>query len=291
MKATILLDVPEEAAKKCSQIAGIPVTLNDPHDAEIQIGMRRFVPTTSLKMVQTVSAGVDHLNFREFDHSVLFCSNAGAFSDSVAQHAFALILSQSNKICHFNSEIRAGRYSKEPVITVRGLTLGILGYGGIGQSCARIARGLEMKVIAYTRSRKEDGLVDSYTDSSEELMKISDIVIIALPLTSKTRGIVNLKLLKSFRGSIIVNVARADIVDRNDMEKFLKENRNVFYLTDVWWNEPAIQLPLPENVVLTPHVAGISQDSMESALLRACENVRRYIDGQPGNVVNVSEYL
>ncbi len=286
-----MLEVGSDIAEKCSAAAGIPVDVKNPDGADIQIGMREFVPTPDLKLVQTVSAGVDHINFRNFPDRVVFCSNAGAFSDSVAQHAFALILSSTNRICRFSSEIRSGTYRKDLVHTLYGETLGILGYGGIGQSCARIARSLGMKVLAYTRSRKNDGFVDRYADSPEDIMSDSSVVIIALPLTSATRNFVDRRLLKKFHGSIIVNVARADIVAREDMLEFLRENPGMLFLSDVWWNEPDIELPLPENSVVTPHVAGISQESMSTALMRACGNVRKYLDGKPEHVVNIKEYL
>ncbi|MCL4307322.1 MAG: 2-hydroxyacid dehydrogenase [Candidatus Thermoplasmatota archaeon] len=291
MRATIMLDVGADIAEKCSAVAGIPIDVKNPDGADIQIGMRDFVPTPDLKLVQTVSAGVDHLNFRNFSDRVEFCSNAGAFSDSVAQHAFALILSNTNKICQFNSEIRSGTYRKDLVHTLYGETLGILGYGGIGQSCARIARSLGMKVLAYTRSRRDDGYVDRYTDGPEEIMSGSSVVIIALPLTSATRKYVGSKLLQKFKGTMIVNIARADIVAKDDMMAFLKENPGVMFLSDVWWNEPNVELPLPENSVLTPHVAGISQESMSTALMRACGNVKKYLEGKPEHVVDVKEYL
>ena len=286
-----MLDVGVDIAEKCSAVAGIPVDVKNPDGADIQIGMRDFVPTPHLKLVQTISAGVDHLNFRNFSDRVLFCSNAGAFSDSVAQHAFALILSSTNRICRFNDEIRSGVYRKDLVHTLYGETLGILGYGGIGQSCARIARSLGMKVLAYTRSRRDDGYVDRYADSPEEVMSGSSVVIIALPLTTATRNYIDRKLLQKFRGNIIVNIARADIVSKGDMIVFLKENPGVMFLSDVWWNEPNVELPLPENSVITPHVAGISQESMTTALMRACGNVKKYLEGKPEHVVNVKEYL
>ncbi len=117
------------------------------------------------------------------------------------------------------------------------------------------------------------------------------MVIIALPLTTATRNYVDRKLLQKFRGNIIVNIARADIVSKGDMIAFLKENPGVMFLSDVWWNEPNVELPLPENSVITPHVAGISQESMTTALMRACGNVKKYLEGKPEHVVNVKEYL
>lgn len=290
VKATILRDVSPEVIEKCSRITGLEVTANQPDDADIQIVLHTFVPTDRVKMIQTVSAGVDHLEFGKLKDGVILCSNAGAFSDPVAEHAFAMILAHVKKIFQFTEETRNGVYRKDRVRTLSGMSLGILGHGGIGRSAARIAKALGMTVNAYTRTVKEDSNVDRFIDSPEELVKNCEVLFLALPLTKKTNGMVNRPLLSMFKGSIIVNMARSDIVDEKDMLDFLKEHEDVWYLTDVWWNEPDVAFPIPPNAMLTPHVGGISRESAEGAFIRACTNVRRYLDGKPENVVDVSEY-
>lgn len=290
VKVTILRDVSPEVIEKCAGITGQEVTSNQPEDAEIQIVLNKFIPTDSVKMIQTVSAGVDHLDFSSLKDGVTLCSNAGAFSDPVAEHAFAMILVHVKKIFQFTDETRKGVYRKDRVRTLSGMTIGILGHGGIGRSAARIAKALGMTVYAYTRTVREDSNVDRFLPSPEELVKNSELLFLALPLTQKTDGIVNGELLSFFKGSIIVNMARADIVDEDDMLHFLEEHSDVWYLTDVWWNEPDVKFPIPPNAMLTPHVGGISKESVNEAFLRACTNVRRYIEGKPENVVDVSEY-
>lgn len=291
MKATILHDVSDEVINKCSEITGIPVSKESPDDAEIQIILRKFIPTEHLKFVQTVSAGVDHLKFPELPEGVTLCSNAGAFSDPVAEHAFAMILAHEKKILEFTSDTKNGTYRKMRVDTLNGLTLGILGHGGIGRSSARIAKGFRMNVSAYTRSVKEDENVDEFVHSAVELVEKSDVLLLALPKTTQTIGMVNADLLSHFRGSLIVNVARADIVNEKDMLDYLKAHPEVFYLSDVWWNEPDVKFPIPENAMLTPHVGGISKESADNAFLLACSNVKRYLEGKPENLVKISEYI
>lgn len=290
MKVTILREVSPEVVEKCSKITGLEVTVNQPEDAEIQIVLEKFAPTDRVKMIQTVSAGVDHLKFNELPTGVMLCSNAGAFSDPVAEHAFAMILAHAKKICQFSAQTKNGVYRKDRVDTLNGLSFGILGHGGIGRSSAKIARALGMRVIAYTRSAREDINVDRFVQSPEELVGESDVLLIALPKTNETLGLVDGKLLSHFKGSLMVNMARADIVNEDDMKGFLKKNPDVFYLSDVWWNEPEVDFPIPENAMLTPHVGGISKESADNAFVLACTNVRRYLDGRPENIVKVSEY-
>lgn len=290
MKATILHNVSPDVVEKCSAITGIEVTLQKPDDADIQIVLAKFIPTDKLKVIQTTSAGVDHLEFSRLPDGVELFSNAGTFSDPVAEHAFAMILSHEKKICHFFSETRKGNYRKESVGTLSGRTLGILGHGGIGRSCARLAKAFGMNVNAFTRSPREDPNVDRFLSTAEELVSNCEILLLALPKTKATLGIVNSELLGRFNGDIIVNMARSDIVAENDLKAFLKRNPEKVYLSDVWWNEPEVKFPLPENAFLTPHVGGISKESAENAILKACTNVRRYLDGHPENRVNIEEY-
>ena len=290
MKATILHDVSPEVAEKCSKIAGIEVSVQKPEDADIQIILPRFVPTDKLKAVQTISAGVDHLEFSRLPPNVEVFSNAGTFSDPVAEHAFAMMLAHEKRICQFFSETRNGNYRKERVGSLSGRTLGVLGHGGIGRSSARIAKAFGMNVNAFTRTPREDRNVDRFMDSAEELVTNCDVLLIALPKTKETLGIVNKNLLSKFYGDMIVHVARADIVAEGDLLHFLAENPEKVYLTDVWWNEPKVSFPIPENAYLTPHIGGISRNSVDNAIYMACENVRRYLEGHPENRVRINEY-
>ncbi|HLH85872.1 MAG TPA: 2-hydroxyacid dehydrogenase [Thermoplasmataceae archaeon] len=291
MKVTIMTDVSQEVLDRCSRELGTKVTKLDPKEADVQIIYRNFEITPSLKLIQTISAGVDHLNFHKIPENVLVCSNAGAFAEPVAEHAMAMLLSWKKKICGFHNMTQSGVYRKEPVSTILGKTVGIIGHGGIGRSFARMAKGFGMRVIAYTRTPREDTSVDRFVNSLEEVVSLSDIILISLPLTRQTRGIINGKLLGNFRGDTIINVGRADVVNRQDMLAFLENRPDAAYLTDVWWDEPNVKFPIPRNVMLTPHVGGISKELEGMAIMKAVENVKRYMEGRPGNVVNRSEYL
>lgn len=290
MEVAVTLNIDPDLLKKCSEIIGLDVKVDENADSEIQIVLSEAKINERTKMVQTVSAGVDHLNFINFRNDIVLCCNAGAFSYSVAEHTFALLLSRIKKIREFDSSTRKGEFKKERVGTLYGKTIGILGYGGIGRQIARIAKAFNMNVIGFTRSPKDDENTDRFAESIEETMKSSDILVIALPLTKKTENILDRKYLDNFRGNIIVNIGRADVVKKNDMLNYLKDNPEKSYLTDVWWGEPKIEDKIPDNVILTPHIAGISEDQFEFAVLNACRNVRKYLDKKPENVIDISEY-
>lgn len=290
MEISLLFDADEETLKKCSEIIGQTVKSDKSGNSEIQIAFSEIKVTDRTKMIQTMFAGVDHVDFTKIREDITLCSNAGAFSNTVAEHVFALVLSHMKKIVAFDQMTRSGKYQKEPVEVLEGKTMGIAGYGGIGKRVARIAKAFDMKVLGFTRSPVEDPNVDEYMKSLEELAGKSDIFVLALPLTTKTAGIIDRRVLDSFRGDVIVNVARADIVNKDDMLEYLHGNQKKSYLTDVWWGEPELRIPIPENALLTPHIAGISEISFDRALMSACENVRKYLEGKPENVVDVKEY-
>ncbi|HKJ96268.1 MAG TPA: NAD(P)-dependent oxidoreductase, partial [Thermoplasmataceae archaeon] len=116
------------------------------------------------------------------------------------------------------------------------------------------------------------------------------VVVVSTPLNQGTRGMVNRSLLSKFKGTYIVNVARAEVVDKDDMLKFLKDNPEKFYFSDVWWGEPELTVPIPENAMLTPHVGGFTEKTLRDATLKACENVKRFLEGHPENVVDLGDY-
>jgi len=262
------------------------------HRPDVQIVFDHFVPTRGLKLVQTLSAGVDRFKLSDLPGGVVFCSNAGAYSDPVAEHAFALLPAQEKDICGHVQNIRNGVYRHKPVGTLAHTTLGVLGYGGIGRSAARIAKAFGMNVIGHSRHNVNDQNMDEFTPDPEELFSKSDFVLISITLTKSTSGLVAKRLLDRFAGRAIINIARADIVNQWDMFQFLKDSPEIHYLTDVWWNEPHITFPIPENVILTPHVAGVTDETINSSrFMHACKNVKNFIEEHPENVVNVSEYL
>jgi glycerate dehydrogenase len=291
MKLGIYFDVTKEIADRCSEVTGLPVEIRPDHPTEIELIQKDFILGSETRLIQTITAGVDHLKISDIPGNVTFCSNADAFSDPVAEHAFALILSHIRKICIFDSMTKQGTWKKLPVSSLKHKTLGIVGYGGIGRSCARLGKAFGMNIVAYTRTPRDRTNVDRFVNTPDAVFRESDIVIIGLPLTKETRGYIGTELLSVFSGDIIVNVARSDVVDEGSMIDFLKKNPEKEYLSDVWWGEPAINGKMPENSVLTPHVAGLSPELVEEALIHACHNIRRYLDGKPENVVKREDYI
>ena len=260
-------------------------------DAEVQIIKDKYIIGKNTKMIQTVSAGVDHLDIAAIPDQLKLCSNSGAYSISVAEHAFALILSHVKNIIENNANMKSGIFRQSPTVLLYGKTIGILGYGGIGRRVASIAKAYGMKVIAYSRSGTDES-VDETINTVSELFGKSDIILLSIPLTDKTRGMVNIDLLSRLnKGVMIVNVARPDIVVKEDMIRFLRSNPSIWYLSDVWWDEPEVRDTNLDNVILSPHIAGgMSGQIMDIAYELAFKNVKEYFRGNVRNIVKKDDY-
>ena len=265
-------------------------------DAEIiLIKDNDFPRDRNFKFIQTISAGTDHIDMNGVPKGAIIASNATAYSISVGEHAFALLLERSKRISVFNDETKRGLYAPKPTKLLYGKTIGIIGYGGIGSRAASIAKSFGMKVIAVGRSYR-DGNSDKFLrmDELDVLLQESDFILISIPLTSKTASLIGEVQLKAVkRDCTIINVARPEIVRKEDLLKFLEDNKEASYLTDVWWGEPKLEVSNHENIVITPHVAGgLSGEVMEHAFGQAFENIKRFMEGQePHNLVNRKESI
>lgn len=283
-------DVTNEILKKCKEITGLNASVNRDAGGEIQIVAMKYKVTDNTKLIQGVYASLDSLKLKDIPPSVTVCKNAGAFAGAGAEHVMALMLTATKKIIDLNNKTHHRVFRKETVGSLRGKKIGIIGYGALGREIAALAKAFGMSVIAYTRTQRDDPKVDQFVVSIARLITLSDIIVITLPLTNKTRGIINADALNMFNGNIIVNIARADIVNKNDLLFYLKRFPEKFYLADVWWNEPVLSEEVPPNVILTPHVADAVIDDFDAAVIMACENVKKFLDGRPEGVVDPTEY-
>ncbi len=285
------LKVPDSFVEKLEKQTGCKIIKGFSDDAEIVVFAGKPEIGKKTIFMQSVSAGVNHLDFKNIPENITVCSNADAWSFPVAEHAFALILSKYKNICKSDALIRKGQYVRELSDSLSGQTLGIMGYGGIGREMARIAGAFGMKTIGFGRTSTDDENLDLFTGDKYYIPENADIMALTLPLNSYTKGFIDYGLLSKFKGNIILNVGRSEVVNREDMLKYLEENPEKWFLTDVWWGEPKIDGKIPDNVIVTPHVAGLAKNYMIVPLNKAFENVSAYLKSKPKNVVNRNDYL
>lgn len=272
---------------------------------------RRLSRMARLAFIQSGLAGVNHIPFAHIPSHVTVSSNAGGYSDEVGEFAWGLLLAGAKKITRF-SRTTTENTSKSPlelakgVVVLRGRTLGVLGYGGIGASVARIGLAFGMKVKALTREGRtkvegSEGDIEYLSGPSglQTILRDSDAIVLALPLTKETKGMVGaeeLELMK--KDAVLVNVARGEIVDQRAVYERLVRNPNFVYATDVWWTKdgkeeypPALPFLDLTNFIGTPHVSGPSAVGTGGPLRNSVENILRFVDGKPlRGVVRREEY-
>jgi D-3-phosphoglycerate dehydrogenase len=247
----------------------------------------------SLRMVQTLSAGVDVLDFGSLPERAQVYSNAGAYTENVAEHVWGLLLGVAKGI-HLRNQKSTPR-------RLRGRTLLVVGCGAIGSEVARLSKSLDMAVIGVSRSFRAPELYQEMLPLSRlsEAMPRADAVVITLPLTNATRGAVDYSILSKAKDAvIIVNVGRGETVPEADLVRWLKERPESRFATDVYWFKDgresfatdAWELP---NFAGSLHVSGLPLgEDLASVKVAAAWNVRRFFEsGGAVNHVDPGEYV
>lgn len=261
-----------------------------------------------LKLFQIPFAGVDQLDLSLYkNRKDIFICNVHANRAAVAEHAFALILALAKNIVTNDRDLRLGRWhgfsSKEPTIQLQGKSLGIIGLGSIGWEIAKIGHLLGMKIFALKREIKEKDLekkkILEFLGANKDLEKVikeSDFIIITVPLTQKTKGLIGKKELKLMQGKYLVNISRGAVIDEEALFKSLEEHYLSGAAIDTWYQYPTNEqkeiLPSQynfhklENVVMSPHTAGYSDRALEENIKSVFDNiVRIYYGEEPENQI------
>jgi D-3-phosphoglycerate dehydrogenase len=227
---------------------------------------------------------------------ITVCNTPGYGDNAVAEHALALLLALARRVPCLDRGLRqAGQRAKwgqsQPGFELRGKTLGLVGLGGIGARMAELARGLGMEVKAWTRNPSPERAERHGVAflPLEELLETSDVISLHLLLTPETDGLLGPEELDRMKpDAVLVNTARAELVDQAALVERLRDGRIAAAGLDVFWNEPLpADHPLLEldNVVLTPHVAFNTPDAIAAMMDIAIDNLARYFEGSPINVV------
>ena len=229
---------------------------------------------TKLQFVCRAGAGMDNIDEAYAKQKNIALINASEGNmDAVGEHAIGLLLSLMNNFNNADAEIRAGKWQREANrgYELKGKTVGIIGYGYMGQSFAKKLSGFEVNVIAYDKYKT--GFSDKYARevSMEEIVKHSDVLSLHIPLTSETKGLVDDEYLFHFKKPIFfINVSRGGIAKVQAVLKAIKQGKVLGAGLDVLEVEkfPALgeqewfeELRQSGKVILTPHVAGWTFDS------------------------------
>jgi phosphoglycerate dehydrogenase-like enzyme len=265
-------------------------------DADVVYGwpsLEQFQAAQQLKWIQAPSAGVEMLcSIPEIVASDVTITNArGAHARVIAEHTFAMLLAFTRGLHRFEQDKAARRWSREAaipdVLEIAGWTIGIVGYGQIGQQVARRAIGFEMQVLAVDLEPLADaphGVEVWGLDRLPDLFEQSDVVVIAAPFTPETRHLIDADLLNRMKPTAYLLVeSRGGILDEPALVDVLKKGKIAGAGLDVFEQEPLgsdSELWDVPNLIMTPHLAGasIQKDRRCVEILR--ENLERFQRGE-----------
>lgn len=247
----------------------------------------------SLELISVAFTGVDHVDLAACrERGIRVCNAAGYSTNAVAELVFGLAISVLRNIVPCDRETRTeGTKNGLVGFELFGKTFGIVGTGAIGLKTAAIARAFGCRVLAYSRTKKQEAVEGGieYVEL-DTLLQEADIVSLHVPLNDGTRHLIDerrLSLLKS--SAILINTARGPVVDNTALARALKEGRLAGAGIDVFETEPPISsshaLVDAPHTVLTPHVAFATHEALYVRAQIVFDNIHKWLQGEPENVV------
>ncbi|MGQ0570890.1 MAG: D-2-hydroxyacid dehydrogenase [Armatimonadota bacterium] len=266
-------------------------------DVEVLLSYHAYFEMTSapcLRWLQLAGDGVNHLQGTPIMGSDVVITNARIFATPITEYVFASILSFCHRFPQMRERFQKGRawpknqWEEYAGSEVAGKTMAIIGYGSIGHTLARVAQSFEMTVIATRRSVERpvrEGDVFVYPAGHlRQVLAQADFVVVCLPLTPETEGVIGETELRAMKPTAyLVSVGRGKVIDDAALLKALREGwiggagLDVHAQTPLPAHSPYFDL---RNVILTPHMSGVSEGYPERMMALFCENLRRYVAGE-----------
>ncbi|HJF55307.1 D-2-hydroxyacid dehydrogenase [Anaerotruncus colihominis] len=253
-----------------------------------------------LKFIGVLATGynvVDIAAARE--RGIAVCNIPTYGTAAVGQFAIAMLLEICHHVAHHSDAVHAGRWEQNadwcfwdyPLIELAGKTMGIIGFGRIGQTTGRIARALGMNVIAYDEYESGAGRALAEYTALDALFARSDVIALHCPLLPSTQGIINRENIAKMKdGVIILNNARGPLIVEQDLADALNSGKVYAAGLDVVSTEPIRgdnPLLKAKNCLITPHISWAPKESRQRLMEIAADNLRRFLEGSPVNVVNL----
>ncbi|GEP42832.1 D-2-hydroxyacid dehydrogenase [Brevifollis gellanilyticus] len=295
-----------EAIAPCEIYPRTPLAETVARCADAEIVITNKAPLTreiigalpKLKYIGVTATGYNIVDVAAAKERGIVVANVPGYgSPAVAQLVFALLLELANHVGHHARTVREGRWAEcpdfsywdFPVVELQGRTLGIIGYGDIGSSVARIALGFGMKVLASKREWKTPPPEGVTPASIDEVFAQSDAISLHCPLTDATKHLVNERTLGLMKSSaFLINTGRGPLIDEEVLAKALNEGRIAGAGLDVLSVEPpkpGHPLFTAKNCLITPHIGWASREARVRLIDATASNLRAFLDGKPVNVV------
>ena len=265
---------------------------------KVPLSAETFAACPKLRYVGVTATGYNIIDLETARAGQVTVTNVPGYSThSVAQVVFALLLETTHHVGHHARRVAEGAWASSPdfsfadfpLIELAGQTMGVVGFGEIGQAVGRIAHAFGMKVIYHTRTKKDFTEYPAQQVELAELFRTADVVSLHCPLTPQTKNLVAWPLLTTMKPSaVLINTARGPLLNEADVARALKEGVIAWAGIDVLSVEP----PSADNPLLSaphcfilPHVAWASVAARRRLMKEVTENLRAFIDGQPRNVI------
>ncbi len=285
-----------QLAEECRQAEGILVN-------SARVSKEVLLAAPKLRAISNCGVGYDNIDVEACNQRRIPITNtAGSLEETTADLAFTLLLATARRAIEADIYVREGRWDRWQWGLLHGLevhhkTLGLLGFGGIGQPMARRGRGFSMRILYFARHRLADStereLHAQYADL-ETLLRESDFLSLHVPLTPETRHVIDGKALSLMKNTaVLVNTARGPVVDEKALVEALKSRKIAGAGLDVFEGEPHVDADLLSlnNVVLAPHIGSATAETRLNMAMLAVRNLLAMLAGQrPQNVVNPEIY-
>ena len=254
----------------------------------------------NLRFIGVLATGYNVIDVKAAKAKGITVCNVPTYgTDAVAQYAMALLLELCHHVGEHSECVKRGEWTNHedwcfwnyPLIELAGKTMGIIGFGRIGQAAAKLAKAFGMEVMAYDSHviSELEGTICHYTDL-ESLLKQSDVISLHCPLNTETEGIINKNTIDIMKdGAMLINTSRGPLIVEEDLKEALDCGKLGGAAVDVVSIEPIRNdnpLLTAKNVIITPHIAWAPRESRQRLMDVAVGNLKAFIDGNPQNVVS-----
>ena len=253
----------------------------------------------NIKYIGVLATGYNIVDYNAAKEKGIAVTNIPTYgTDAVGQFAIALLLEICHQIGHHDRAVKEGRWEKNPdfcfwdypLIELAGKTIGLIGFGRIGQVTGRVAKALGMKVLAFDEQPNDSGGAIADYVSLDELLASSDVVSLHCPLFPSTQGIINKNTIAKMKdGVIILNNSRGPLIVEQDLADALNSGKVYAAAVDVVSSEPIKgdnPLLKAKNCIITPHISWAPRESRQRLMDIAVNNLAAFTGGNPVNVIN-----
>ena len=253
----------------------------------------------SLRLIAVAATGVDNIDL-EFckSHNIAVANGRNYATTTLPEHVLTLVFALRRNLIAYRDDIIRADWQRarqfclldHPIHDVRRSTIGVVGYGALGQATANLARAVGMEVLVA--ERKDATVVREGRTAFADVLRLSDVLSLHCPLTEATRNLIGADELRMMKSTaILINTARGALVDETALREALKEGTIGGAGIDVLRVEPPVnsnqllEEKLP-NLIVTPHIAWASQEAMQSLADQVIDNLEAFVRGQPRNLVS-----